>query len=273
MNISLSILFDLFYFGEMFIHEVFTQNDKELVIAGKKICYIKQHINFSDSSIKDDPRFLILKYETLQRKWIDPPNQLIDISCATTSALMIESDAMIAIDYQDNNYQLSIYPSKAPVYYNQQLVTKGVFTFQVGDQIVVDQWIIERREKQWQIIGLGQAIQLNPWVLSEVPYIPEYPKHFPFFRRSPRIYLEEPKVQVEVRLPRHEAAQEKQSFFKLVLPSLGIFILSGMFLFFSNRNLLLILGMYGLNLLTSSISTINYLLNKKKIKRKKVNKK
>ena len=51
---------------------------------------------------------------------------------------MIESDAMIAIDYQDNNYQLSIYPSKAPVYYNQQLVTKGVFTFQVGDQIVVD---------------------------------------------------------------------------------------------------------------------------------------
>ncbi|EOA3375866.1 FtsK/SpoIIIE domain-containing protein [Enterococcus hirae] len=269
MNISLSILFDLFYFGEMFIHEVFTQNDKELVIAGKKICYIKQHINFSDSSIKDDPRFLILKHETLQRKWIDPPKQLIDISCATTSALMIESDAMIAIDYQDNNYQLSIYPSKAPVYYNQQLVTKGVFTFQVGDQIVVDQWIIERREKQWQIIGLGQAIQLNPWVLSEVPYIPEYPKHFPFFRRSPRIYLEEPKVQVEVRLPRHEAAQEKQSFFKLVLPSLGIFILSGMFLFFSNRNLLLILGMYGLNLLTSSISTINYLLNKKKIKRKK----
>ena len=61
MNISLSILFDLFYFGEMFIHEVFTQNDKELVIAGKKICYIKQHINFSDFSIKDDPRFLINK--------------------------------------------------------------------------------------------------------------------------------------------------------------------------------------------------------------------
>lgn len=264
----MTILFELFYFGETFVHEQFTQNKKEVVIDGnqfrcKETGVICEHF----STVKS--KFLILKQEELQTIMVNRPKQNMYISCVKKSAIVIDSDALIVINFQkEKGYQVHIYPSRSPVYYNQRLIRAGNFVFGVGDQVVVDYWIIEMCEKQLRITGLGKEIQLNPWVFIEEPYLPEYPNDFPFFRRSPRVYLEVPKNKIDIRIPSSEIADRNQPFIKMIAPSLGMSFFSGVMSFFNAGSAIMLLGMWSTSILTMVLSATSYFWRKKEEKRK-----
>lgn len=263
------ILFDLFYFGETFIHQTLTSNKKEVTLNGRHFSLKDTQTFYENLLTENKNSFLILKHEELQAVMVNQPKQDIYISSAKDSAIVIETDALITINYQgEKGHQLSIYPSKAPVYYNQQLIRKGIFPFRAGDQVVVDQQIIEMREEQLKIIGLGKQIQLNPWLLMKEPPLSEYPHGFPLFKRSPRIYLEEPKARIEIQRPLLEVIENNHTFTKMIAPLLGIFIFSSIFGSFGARNATISLGMWATSLLTFALTSMGYFWNKKEKKRK-----
>ncbi len=98
----------------------------------------------------------------------------------------LETDALISIpiDPKTKEYQLKIYPSKERVYYNDQLIQEGTFSFGVGDRLMVDRLVIEVREKQLRFTSLGTNYQLDPWKLVEETFLPEYPNDFPFLEEA-----------------------------------------------------------------------------------------
>lgn len=264
----MDILFDLFYFDKFFVHERLTQKKKEVMIDGRRF-YCKETEVVCEGPALEKSKMLILRHEELHTVMVNHPKQNIYISCAKESAMVIDSDALVAISFQkEKGYQIHIYPSQSPVYYNQQLIKEGEFDFDVGDQVVVDQRIIEMREKQMKITSLGKSIQLNPWSLMEEPYLSEYPKGFPFFRRSPRVYLEVPKAQVIIQVPDFKIAERSKSFMKMIAPSLGMSFFSGVISFFSAEYSIMSLSMWIASIGTMILSTINYLREKKEKKSK-----
>lgn len=135
--------------------------------------------------IKSDEHLLILRHEELETVFTNKPKKDFLISGAKNRQFL-ETDALISIpiDPKTKEYQLKIYPSKERVYYNDQLIQEGTFSFGVGDRLMVDRLVIEVREKQLRFTSLGTNYQLDPWKLVEETFLPEYPNDFPFLEEA-----------------------------------------------------------------------------------------
>ncbi len=183
---SVKILFDIFYFGETFVHEQLTEKQRQVVLNGQSFTYEDQKLLCDGKPIKSDEHLLILRHEELETVFTNKPKKDFLISGAKKSAVFLETDALISIpiDPKTKEYQLKIYPSKERVYYNDQLIQEGTFSFGVGDRLMVDRLVIEVREKQLRFTSLGTNYQLDPWKLVEETFLPEYPNDFPFLEEA-----------------------------------------------------------------------------------------
>lgn len=197
---SVSVLYDLFYFGSTFSHKQMTEKMNQVMIENRTISCEDGQL-FCEGELVRDEKFLLVQHEQLKTVVVNKPRGSIYLSRAKDSAIWIDSDALVFLDYDSSfeDYQVKIYPSEAKIYYNHQRVKKGVFPFSVGDQLIIDYLIIEMREKQLKITDLKNQLRLDPWQLLEEPYLSEYPANFPAFRRSPRIHLKEPKEKVAIQ--------------------------------------------------------------------------
>ncbi len=266
---SVKILFDIFYFGETFVHEQLTEKQRQVVLNGQSFTYEDQKLLCDGKPIKSDEHLLILRHEELETVFTNKPKKDFLISGAKKSAVFLETDALISIpiDPKTKEYQLKIYPSKERVYYNDQLIQEGTFSFGVGDRLMVDRLVIEVREKQLRFTSLGTNYQLDPWKLVEETFLPEYPNDFPFFRRSPRIHLKEPANEIEILAPKPKETEGRNDLLKTIVPPLGMVVLSGATSFLSGGNPIMMLSMGGASLLTAGFSVSSYLTNKKETKR------
>ncbi len=190
---SVSVLYDLFYFGSTFIHKQITEKNNQVILDDRTLSCEDGQLFCGGELVKDE-KFLLVHHENLKTVIVNKPRESVYLSNTQDSAIRIDSDALIFI-YRNStdDYQIKIYPSKAKIYYNHQRVEKGVFPFSVGDQLIIDYLMIEMREKQLKISDLKNQLQLDPWQLLEEPDISEYPENFPAFRRSPRIHLKSQK--------------------------------------------------------------------------------
>lgn len=266
---SVKILFDIFYCGETFVHEQLTEKQRQVVLNGQSFTYEDQKLLCDGKPIKSDEHLLILRHEELETVFTNKPKKDFLISGAKKSAVFLETDALISIpiDPKTKEYQLKIYPSKERVYYNDQLIQEGTFSFGVGDRLMVDRLVIEVREKQLRFTSLGTNYQLDPWKLVEETFLPEYPDDFPFFRRSPRIHLKEPANEIEILAPKPKETEGRNDLLKTIVPPLGMVVLSGATSFLSGGNPIMMLSMGGASLLTAGFSVSSYLTNKKETKR------
>ncbi|PTO40093.1 type VII secretion protein EssC [Enterococcus mundtii] len=266
---SVAVLYDLFYFGSMFIHTQITEKKNQVIIDDRTISCEDGQL-FCEGELVKDEKLLLVQHENMKTVVVNKPRESIYLSRAQDSAICIDSDTLIFLSRDSNtdDYQVKVYPSNAKVYYNHQRVEKGVFPFSVGDQLIIDYLIIEMREKQLKISDLKNQLQLDPWQLLEEPYISEYPENFPAFRRSPRIHLKEPKGKIEVQSPKQKATEGKNEWLKTIVPPLGMVVLSGATSFLSGGNTVMLISMGGASLLTTGFSVSSYFTNKKEINRK-----
>lgn len=270
IHFSDEILFDIFYFGKILIHEQLTRKNPSVELAGKTFSYENGSLLSSELSLEALEDFIVLPHEEIQTIATSKPKKAFVISSAKNSAISLETDAVIPVSFdgQKKEYQVTIYPSQNWVYYNSKLFDKGILRFGVGDQLMINGLLIEVREKQLKLTSLGTAFSLNPWEIVEEEFQPEYPADFPSFRRSPRIHLKEPKQQVEIIAPKPKETEGRNELLRTIVPPLGMVVLSGATSYLSGGNPIMMLSMGGVSLLTAGFSVSSYFTNKKEVKQK-----
>ncbi|MBO0440291.1 type VII secretion protein EssC [Candidatus Enterococcus ikei] len=271
MQPATDVLFDVFYFGDDFSHHQLTTAKQERVIDGHSVSYDGQKVLLDNKPFeKNNPKFIIVKPTDYQTITTNKPKKDFTISSRASSAISLPTAAFISVSVEPktNRYSMDIYANKEAIYFNGKQVVKGTFDFNTGDQLVIDKLIIEVREKQLKVTNLGSDFKLNPFEIIEQSYEPEYPSEFPLFRRSPRIHLKEPKMEVEVTTPTPKEKEGKNELLRTLVPPLGMVVLSGATSFLSGGNPIMMLSMGGASLLTAGFSVSSYFTNKKETKEK-----
>ena len=106
---SVKILFDIFYFGETFVHEQLTEKQRQVVLNGQSFTYEDQKLLCDGKPIKSDEHLLILRHEELETVFTNKPKKDFLISGAKKSAVFLETDALISIpiDPKTKEYHLT----------------------------------------------------------------------------------------------------------------------------------------------------------------------
>ena len=238
VQVSSKVLYDIFYFGTVFIHQQITERTHEVRINDQIFSYDDGQL-FQNGKIFDGANdILVFPIGELKTITTNKPKKTMLISSTRKSAISVATDAIIQVTPIQNtgSYSLMIYTGNDPVYLNQQLVKDGKFSFDIGDQLIVNRLMIESREEQLKITNLGDHFTLNSWEIVEEAFLPEYPVDFPDFRRSPRIHLKEPKNKVDLIAPKAMEVEEKSELLRTLIPPLGMVVLSGATSFLSGGN-------------------------------------
>ncbi|WP_086284382.1 type VII secretion protein EssC [Candidatus Enterococcus wittei] len=267
---STVVYYDIFYFGEKFIHKQLTDKQSRVEIKKQVFTYADGEVNYHQEMKKSHSKFRIIPHEKIRTIATSKPKKDFLISSSHTSAISLETDAIIsvAVDKISGQYRLMIYSSKDAIYYNRCMVDKGTFPFHSGDQLVVAGVIIEVREQQLKLTSLENQFFLNPWEIVEEAYLTEYPVDFPTFRRSPRIHLKEPKQKIDIVEPKLEKKERENEWLKMIIPSVAMVVLSGATSFISGGNPMVMISMGSVSLLTAGCTVASYFTNKKEAKHK-----
>lgn len=246
MQPAADVLMDVFYFGDDFSHHQLTSSKQERTIDGHSLSYDGQQILLDNKPFEqDNATFIIVKPAEYQTIATSKPKKDFTISSTASSAISLPTPAFVSVtvEAKTTNYTVDIYANEETIYFNGQRIAKGKFNFGTGDQLVIDKLIIEVRENQLKLTNLGTDFTLNPFEIIEQSYQPEYPSEFPLFRRSPRIHLKEPKMDVEVMTPTPKEKEGKNELLRTLVPPLGMVVLSGATSFLSGGNPIMMLSM------------------------------
>lgn len=201
--------------------------------------------------------------------WTNRPRRDFILTNLGQAGIQIGSGALIKFYYRGGDYFLDIFSNGNPVYLNEVAVDILQTKFQVSDRLFVGGIEIELREQQLKVTHFYQeAIQLDPELFIEEAQKMEYPKGFPHFRRSPRIFLREPDREVQVKSPKPEEGSPRGNLLRAIVPPLGMIIVTGAVSIFTKGNPLMMLGMGSMSLLTAGFTVSGYFTDKQEIKEK-----
>ncbi len=261
---STLIYYDIFYFGERFIHRQLTENNDVVTIKGHVFSYKEGNLSYSHEQIEDLP-FVLLPHERMTTIVTNKPKKGFILSAAKASAIYLETTAMILVTVveETGEYMVTIDSGSDAVYYNDRLIEHGRFSFGIGDQLIVNRLMLEVRERQMKLTSFGKSFSLDHWQLVEEEFQPEYPIDFPLFRRSPRIQLVEPTTQVELFAPKEKPIENKTDLFQQIFPMLGMLMIGSIFSFIGGIQPLMLLSMGGAMLGMLGFSLVNNTAKKK----------
>lgn len=275
INSTTDIYFDIFYFGQQFIHRQITAKNLTVHINEDTFSYENDKLIFNSEVFDGSENYCVIPHEEMETVVTSKPKKDFLISSAKTSAITLNTDAVASFspDEQTGDYTITIFKEMDKVYFNRCLVTNGSYSFCVGDQLIINGLVIESREKQLKLTSLNTNYCLNPWEIIEEDFQSEYPSDFPAFRRSPRIHLKEPKEKIEIMAPKAKNTEGKNELLRTIVPPLGMVVLSGATSFLSGGNPIMMLSMGGASLLTAGFSASSYITNKKETRYKNENRK
>ncbi|WP_394304525.1 type VII secretion protein EssC [Lactococcus muris] len=162
-------------------------------------------------------------------------------------AIQTQDASTIVIDHRDSkNPQVLLKPEGDFLYFKNQKVTHPIgFKWEVGDQLLTPELMIERRPAQWKVTVFTDKVIFKPQNFLEVRRKLEKPQDFPEYRRSPRLNLEVPEDKFSYQ--KMDAAEEstKNGLVKTILAPLitlggmaGVSVMTG-----SNPAMLLATGL------------------------------
>ena len=275
INSTTNIYFDIFYFGQQFVHRQITAKNLTVHINEDTFSYENNKLIFNSEVFDGSENYCVIPHEEMETLATSKPKKDFLISSAKSSAITLNTDAVVSFspDKKTGDYTITIFKEMDKVYFNRCLVTNGSYSFCVGDQLIINGLVIESREKQLKLTSLNTNYCLNPWEIIEEDFQREYPSDFPAFRRSPRIHLKEPKEKIEIMAPKAKNAEGKNELLRTIVPPLGMVVLSGATSFLSGGNPIMMLSMGGASLLTAGFSVSSYFTNKKETRHKNENRK
>lgn len=91
---SVSVLYDLFYFGSTFIHKQITEKNNQVILDNQTL-YCEDGQLFCGGEVVKDEKFLLVHHENLKTVIVNKPRESVYLSNAQDSAIRIDSDALI----------------------------------------------------------------------------------------------------------------------------------------------------------------------------------
>ncbi|MCL2858640.1 MAG: hypothetical protein FWF42_03015, partial [Streptococcaceae bacterium] len=186
-----------------------------------------------------------------------------------------DRDENRAIETKDNSYivinnhdsyapKCAVKPDGPFVYFNEEkLIVPSGFDFNVGDQLLTSDLMIERRKHQWKVTTFSNDVIFNPESFLEQARISEKPQDFPEYRRSPRLNLELPEKAIKYeKIPDREQAP-KGGIVKMIAPPLGMLVAGGLTTMLSGRNPLMMLATALASLMAVIFTVTQYVTEKK----------
>jgi S-DNA-T family DNA segregation ATPase FtsK/SpoIIIE len=175
-------------------------------------------------------------------------------------------DCTSRVIYHEGKVLVSAKAEDDFVYYNSEKLSGhcALDDFQIGDQILTKEYLLEKRPDQWKLTFLTDKFELA-YDTSFVPMklIQEAPEDFPEYRRSPRLHLEVPELSFDLQKEEKPEAAPKGGLLKAILPPI---IMIGAMLgvsFLIGRNPLLMIGMGMMSLVTGIFTATSFLSEKK----------
>ncbi|WP_297818474.1 type VII secretion protein EssC [uncultured Lactobacillus sp.] len=222
--------------------------------------------HFTSIQRPDDKDLVVVEHDKLKIYLTNEPYHDLVLANSQADIVINETTALVKFIKKSDGYEIKGYANKAQLYWNGQKQDRIKTDFKIGDTLVIDGALIQRRPKQWKIIPINTNCQLNIDELLPQKMLNEYPVKFPEFRRSPRLYLRLPKDKIRLQ-PMPKPKQEKHSaVWGMLLPPLGMVIASIFMTFMSHGNPAMILGMGSMSIMTAGYSVASYFVNKKKDK-------
>ena len=271
--------FYIFSFGKIFEYREITASRPLVEAFGKTFELWNGIVHVNDYQIKDNLAFdnLVVKHcNKVITHTISPPKGKMLISNKEAASIRIvgESQAVIVPKFDDKyeveTYDLHLISRGEKCYASLTKDSNGGFNgeFKIGDRLVIGGICIERRPKQFKVIGITEAVSLNPRKVMNEAFILEYPADFPIYRRSPRILKIPPDDTVKITKPKALEEPGKGTLFKTILPPLmmvGMAMLMGLTM---GRNLIMIASMSGIALITTTFTISAYFSNRKEVAKK-----
>lgn len=259
-----NIQFDVFIFDKRFYH--FELTDGKTVTHLGKTYYIKNDRVYVDN--EELKKGIVIPHKQLRIFTVNLPKKSVLIGKGNTD-ISIGKNAWIKIEKENESYKVIGYSEKEDLFWNDQRIAKIEKHFRAGDRFVIkDEVIIELRPKQLKITPLNKNLKINIDKLLPTKLITEYPEEYPDFRRSPRLYLKEPKAKIQLDTRESLEKEQKGAVMGMLLPPLGMLGVSGLLALFTGGNPLMILGMGSMSLFTASYSVSSYFTNRKELRRK-----
>lgn len=263
-----NVLFHIFYHDKEFIYKQWTNETTSLDILGKSLTLVDDQFFYDNQLIDSDQLFNIVETTQLKVLMTSKPKIEFDISSKEKSGITLPMSGLVTLRFNNktNGYDAQIFSDKDTIYIDGKLQENGETKLCVGSRLVINNLIIDIREKQLKLISLDGQFKLNPWVIVEEDYVSEYPSEFPSFKRSPRIHLKEPEEKIEIVTPKPKEVSGKNELLRTIVPPLGMVVLSGATSFLSGGNPIMMISMGGASLLTAGFSVSSYFTNKKEAK-------
>ncbi|MCL2559223.1 MAG: type VII secretion protein EssC [Turicibacter sp.] len=263
----------IFSFSETFTYKEITTSHPFLKAFGKTFELKGDTLYVDGKRIKADSEFdrLFVKKDS---EWlvdtIAPPQGIVLISSRAHSAIQVSGNSLTFLFAKLNqarnpeSYQLFHFSNGERCYFNGALIAEYEGTFEIGDKLVIGGIHIERRPKQFKIVGIKSKVIFNHRRIVSQNNQTEYPIDFPNYRRSPRILKNPLETTVNLAPPETQEEVSKGALFKTVIPSffmIGMSVLTGLSV--RSGNALMMLSTIGIAVITVTVTLSAYVTNKK----------
>ncbi|MCJ1969382.1 FtsK/SpoIIIE domain-containing protein [Lactococcus carnosus] len=206
-------------------------------------------------------RFLILSRDNARtyffifnasKKLVISSDEFAGIKSPGKTRLILDQDRLI-VDIKE-----------ADVYYNdQKIVGHHVFSILEGASFLTPHYLLEKRPSQWKITVFSDDFTFEPNHVLLQKRKSEFPKDFPDYRRSPRLNLEVPTDKFKLQGSSKHQEKKGNSLLKMIMPPLMMIGMTGVTTLLSGRDALMMLGMGGASLLTTTFTVSQFFTEKK----------
>lgn len=220
-----------------------------------------KHWTVTDKPAKKVSEQLVIAHEHLRVLTTDLPTHSL-VLAKEAGDIVFDTPALVKITVTEQGYFVQAFGNGAKLYWQDELCEQLEAKWELGTRLYVDGLLLELREAQLKLTPLRQGIMLNIDKLLPTKRHHEYPVDFPNFRRSPRIYLQEPKQKLRLENVPTPQTPPQGALMQMIVPPLGMVVASGLVSLLSGGNGLMMLGMGSASVLTAGFSISSYFTNR-----------
>lgn len=262
-----NVFYDVFVFGHKFKHIGLSKSFNQIETEYGRISIDdKNQLLFNGQAWSGDFLHNCVAYSLgeLNPTYTNIPRNEFIISNLSSSAIRFATKAFIRFKPVSKEFHLlTLFSNGSYIYFNGEKVDTFDGLFRIGDRLVIDGVLIEKRPEQFKMIGLLQKFQLDSKLFIEETLIEEYPLDFPDYRRSPRIFLRPSEDRIRLNSPKNRKEKKRGEILRTIVPPLGMLVMTGAVTIISRRNPVMLLSMGGASLLTAAFSVSSYWTSKK----------
>ncbi|USS90287.1 type VII secretion protein EssC [Fructilactobacillus carniphilus] len=251
-------------------------NDQELKVEDG-LAYLDDREIEINRVIKTGNLSLIIKpYQDLKIITTNLPDRLVTISNnqnAPLSGLVKGAHQELILKPQKNDigsynykYNFGVMNLASKTYINDVIITNDTKGYlNVGDTIFINGIYIERNQYQLKITEIFADIYLDSNYFINEKFVPQTPKNFPEYARSPRVRLTQPNDKISVKSPK-EDDEMHTDLIRTALPATGMLFATVLMTLVTGLNVYMMVGMGSMSLITVFTTFYIYRKDKRKLK-------